>query len=54
MQLGNDTGTENIVTCKNERTEKEKENEKAENETLKGRIGRLSGKGTKTGKKKND
>ena len=51
MQLGNDTGTENIVTCKNERTEKEKGNEKAKNETLKGRIGSISGKGTKTGKK---
>ena len=51
MQLRNDTGTENIVTCKNERTEKEKGNEKAKNETLKGRIGSLSGKGTKTRKK---
>ena len=51
IQPGNDTGTEKIVTCKNERTEKEKENEKAENEALKGRLGRLSGKGTKTGKK---
>ena len=50
-RLGNDTGTENIVTCKNERTEKEKGNEKAKNETLKGRIGSLSGKGTKTRKK---
>ena len=52
MQSGNDTGTEKIVICKNERTEKEKENEKAKNETLKGRIGSFSGKGTKTGKKK--
>ena len=52
VQSGNDTGTEKIVHCKNERTEKEKENEKAKNETLKGRIGSSSGKGTKTGKKK--
>ena len=51
MQLGNDTGTKDIVTCKNERTEKEKEKEKAKNETLKGRMGSFSGKGTKTGKK---
>ena len=49
---GNDTGTEKIVTCKNERTGKEKRNEKAKNETLKGQIGSFSGKGTKTGKKK--
>ena len=52
MQSGNDTGKEEIVNCKNERTEKEKENEKAKNETLKGRIGSFSCKGTKTGKKK--
>ena len=43
IQSGNDTGTENIVTCKNERTEKEKGNEKAKNETLKGRIGSRGG-----------
>ena len=52
IQSGNDTRTEKIVTCKNEQTEKEKENETAKNETLKGRIGSFSGKGTKTGKKK--
>ena len=52
IESRNDTGKEEIVTCNNERTEKEKENEKAKNETLKGRIGSFSGKGTKTGKKK--
>ena len=52
IESGNDTGKGKIVTCKNERTETEKENEKAENEALKGRLGRFSGKGTKTGKKK--
>ena len=51
MQSRNDTGKKEIVNCKNERTEKEKENEKAENEALKDRLGRFSGKGTKTGKK---
>ena len=49
---GNDTSKKEIVNCKNERTEKEKGNEKAKNETLKGRIGSCSGKGTKTRKKK--
>ena len=52
IESRNDTGKEEIVTCNNERTEKEKENERAKNETLKGRIGSFSGKGTKTGKKK--
>ena len=52
IEFGNDTGTEKIVNCKNERIEKEKENEKAKNETLKGQIGSFSGKRTKTGKKK--
>ena len=51
MQLGNDTGKGKDVQCKNERTEKEKENEKAKNEALKGKFGRFSAKGTKTGKK---
>ena len=52
IQSGKDTGEEKDVQCKNERTEKEKGNEKAKNETLKGRIDSISGKGMKTGKKK--
>ena len=52
IQSRNDTGEEKDVQCKNERTKKEKGNEKAKNETLKGRIDSISGKGTKTGKKK--
>ena len=46
-----DTGKEKIVHCKNERTAEKKENEKAKNEILKGRIGSFCGKGTKTEKK---
>ena len=52
IESRNDAGREIDVKCKNERTEREKGNEKAKNETLKGRIGSFSGKGTKTGKKK--